>query len=448
MTDIEGLETQTKDLLAEVKALPGAIGQSIREAIRGAKTEAPKPLDEETADRAEFVTRKSGAVSLRYKLLMEQPTTMCDDDAKQLRRLNDDLVLMKMFHQASPKAPNPMATKAWEEYQQLRTKALNTETAGTGLEFMPDEMSSDLIEQYLSDRRVAGLFDQLTMPNDPYTWPVSKQMGLPYLIGENTSDTGEKIPVRDPGTDDVTFTTKTVGMRVIWSRNLDERSMVNMSAWTNRQISLGLADGLETMVLNGDTAATHMDTVVTAANDCRHAMNGLRKLALSPSTDTVMDCATFTQANIAKLRNMMGKYAGRPSELVQIVSLGVANLMMQNVSDAFSAFATMDKVGPNAVNVTGEIGQLYGAPVITSDLLPETCSNSWLNDGLGSDGLFVVANRTCFGLGSFGGILVEVVYDAETQQFKLIGSMQRAFMPYHDATTETAVAVGYNISVA
>ena len=53
------------------------------------------------------------------------------------------------------------------------SKAMDTQTANEGLEFIPDEFSSTFIERYRLEMKVAAQHEHFTMPRSPWTLPIA-----------------------------------------------------------------------------------------------------------------------------------------------------------------------------------------------------------------------------------------------------------------------------------
>jgi len=449
--DVTGLREEVKT--SRVEAPPPADPRT--------KAMAPPPADSEDAERSAWEQKRADApAQAAFDLIMRKSRNECTAAEQELRSKADSLVLIGMMYAARPQAPgipgapgaapHPRSTKLWADFQDLARKALSTSVSGSGAELMPTALSTNVMESYRLERRLASLLYPVDMPTNPYEWPAGSITGLPYLIAENTGDTGEKVATRTPTTRKTTWTARRTGLRVPYSRDFSDGSVASVSDWLGREIPRVLSDGLEAALLNGDTAATHMDSrLVTTSNDCRKSMVGLRKLARSPSADTEEDLSTFTEANLPKLTRKMGKYGVRSGDLVYVTSPKVLSLI-QGQTTNWPSYQSIDKIGPRAINVTGEVGALNGSPLVVSDLLPETCTNAAADTGgtAGSDALILVFNRTRYALGTYGPILVEAAYDIETLQYIIVGSMMADLQPWDDATTELCVSVGYNISVA
>lgn len=375
------------------------------------------------------------------KSLVARPAR--DEREREWQRLNDRVYLCSTLLRRDPRR-----LKSYGELDRLGgelRKALNTTDND---EFVPDSFSLQLIEEVRLQRRLPSLFANVTIPRSPLKWPVDGGIGLPYLIAENTGDTGEKVPTRSPGTNDVTFAAKTIGVRVPFSHEFDEDSIVAAEDYVRQQIAKALTDGLETAILNGDSDSPHLDGQVTADNDVRRIFKGLRRLARDPATHTETDLATFDQAGWVTVRRKMGAYGIAPAELVCVVGV---NTYYQIIGDAtnWGDFQTLDKVGPQAIALTGEVGALYGVPVVVSAYAPETCAaDDPTCDGTGTNAVMVIANRRAYGLATQVGATIETVWDPESLQYKVIGYQRVDFQPWFAAATQPAVSVGYNIDVS
>lgn len=431
------------DVLRELREIRDQIRgdhdpERLKQAIREAATR-PAPSARRLAALDAADTSDEGP-ALRLKDLLGRAPR--DERERELQRLNDRIYLCSALLRRDPRS-----LKSFRDFQVLAgelRKALNTVD---NEELVPEGFSLSLVEEVRLQRRLPSLFESVNLPRSPLRWPVEGNIGLPFLIAENLGDTGEKVPTRSPSTEQVTFSARTIAVRVPFSREFDEDSVIAAEDYVRGQIAKALTDGLETAILNGDDSDPHQDAVVTAGNDVRRIFRGLRKLAAVPAVPTETDLATFGQAGWAAARRKMGAYGIDPSELVCILS---PNSYYKVIGDStnWGDFQTIDKVGPRAINVTGEVGAIYGVPVIVSAYAPETCDGAPTDDGTGGDAVMVIANRRAYGLATQVGATIETVWDPEALQFKVIGYQRVDFKPWFDAATQRAVSVGWNIDVS
>ena len=157
----------------------------------------------------------SDGPSVSLKSLMSRPAR--NDRERELQRLNDRIYLGSVLLRRDPRT-----LKSYGDYQRLSgelRKALNTIDND---EFIPDGFSVSLIEEVRLQRRLPALFENVMLPRSPLKWPVEGGIGLPYLVGEPTGDSPDKVPTRSAGTNEVTFAAKTIGVRVPFSHEFDD----------------------------------------------------------------------------------------------------------------------------------------------------------------------------------------------------------------------------------
>lgn len=145
--------------------------------------------------------------------------------------------------------------------------------------------------------------------------------------------------------------------------------------------------------------------------------NGLVKIADDQSK--VLDTSTSpdTPATAAKLLDMrqeMGKYGRRPSDVIYLVSLEAYYDLLDDQN-----FDDLNLVGDRATKITGEIGSVYGSPVIVCD---EFAAGKDENEIWG-----VAVNPRNFVVPVLRGVTVESDYEVANQHRVLVASQRRGF---------------------
>jgi HK97 family phage major capsid protein len=279
------------------------------------------------------------------------------------------------------------------------------------------------------------------MPTNPFKLPIDGADAVAYLTAESTSDTATKITASTPGTNNVTFDAVKLACRVLVSTELEEDSVVAILPLLRDKIVQALAEAQENATINGDTDGTHMDSDVTAATDVRKAWDGYRKLALGAAK---VDCSTFSITNLRAIRTAMGKYGVNPSNLAWIAGISVFNKML-----GLDEVMTVDKYGPGATILTGELAKLDGIPIIVSEFIREDLNASGVYDGVTTDTTVVpLVYRSGFLYGDRRSITLKVSQELymETDQDVAIATQRLDFQPVLDAASEPVVGLGYNIS--
>lgn len=320
-------------------------------------------------------------------------------------------------------------------------KALTSTGTGTGDEFVPTDLSSELQRRlYLSSDLAALLAGrEVDMPSQPYDYPLSTTRPTFYLEGtENTAATAS-----NPGTGKITLNAKKLMGQIDFSYELEEDSIIPVLPFVQEQLGEAAADAYESAVINGDTTATHMDSdTELVAKAAERAFTGLRKLALAISV-LKLDLSTggISEANLRAMKKAMKKYGVRVRDLVWICGAAGVNDVM-----GISNVSTLEKYGPRATILTGEIASFLGIPIIVSERCREDLNASGVYDGsTTTKGSILLARVDHFIPGRRRDFTVEAFRDVKSQQFNIVASFRRAFQPKETpSATIRSVVVGYN----
>lgn len=134
------------------------------------------------------------------------------------------------------------------------------------------------------------------------------------------------------------------------------------------------------------------------------------------SAVTVTNTGTVSIANLRALRKDLGVWGLEPSDLRYIVSTETYFDLMEATE-----FQTMDKVGPNATILTGQVGQVGGTPVLVSDAFPSrTGGTSSSNTNLGA----ICVAPANFLAGNQRGLRFDTQDLVETQRKVLVASLR------------------------
>ncbi len=352
-----------------------------------------------------------------------------------------------------PEAWNSMRTSkafgAWSGEAEALRKALDTAAVGEGLEFVPTQFSSELIARIRGELRVAALHRRMTMPRSPFVIPaLGVTLPVGFLISESTTPNflteANKHPELVMETRNVTFTASGLGALGVWSDELDQDSIIPMAEFVRSDLVTSQANAQETAVLNGSETGTHEDFDVTASNDARKAWDGYRVMAVRPSTDTTTDFGgAVTTTKIRALRANMGRYGASPGDLAYVTSVKVGLTHLLNLPEV----QTLDKLGPNAVILTGQVAVLDGSPVVLSDFGRDDVSATGFNTtgGPNTKSTLSIVNRRSMWFGDIAGLRVEDFRSIWTNQFIMVVKSRSDFQDVHPSNTQTIAAMAINI---
>jgi HK97 family phage major capsid protein len=325
------------------------------------------------------------------------------------------------------------------------SKAMDTATAGEGQEFVPTELARELIEKVRLENKIYALFQEIPMPSNPYELPIEGADAVPYLVAESTGEDGtgqNRATASTPGTGKIVLTAKKIMTRVFFSAEEEEDSIIPVAEYVKRKIARAISNGLEQALLDGDTAGSHQDSDVTAADDRRKAWAGLRKLALANAA-TKIDLSTFNITNLRAMRKAMKKYGVNPNDLAWLVGPSGYNKMLD-----LDEVKTVDKYGEKATVLNGELARLDGIPIIVSEHVRENLNASGVYDGTTTTKTYcALVNRDRFITGARGLVKVKAYEVEDYDQTKVINRIRRAFKPIETpSATDPTVVIGYNIT--
>lgn len=247
---------------------------------------------------------------------------------------------------------------------------------GYGDEWVPDLWSSELWRQARLENVIAPLMRVVEMPSEPYELPVEGADPTVYYVSETTAESqltlagsGSAIPDSKVGSSKVTLSAKKFALRVGFSAELTEDSIIPVLGMYREQALRAMADTIDYVILNGDTetGATgniNSDDSAPTTGDRYLAFNGLRKTPLVTTTANGADNsgAAPTLSALRSVRFLMaGKYSVNPRNLAWIVDAGTYGKLLN-----MDEFITMDKAGSAATAMTGQIGMVDGAPIFVS----------------------------------------------------------------------------------
>jgi HK97 family phage major capsid protein len=396
--------------------------------------------DEEDEDKVKDAIKSNAVDAMIHSKSM-------DDKIVELQSINDDILLVSQITGLPPQQ-----TRTYQKYMEtnpfLRKAMYSSGGTNVGTEWVPTGYSPKLYDKVRLSLKCAALHEMIDMPNNPYTSPVILTDTTGYLVSERTGDddtltAGYRITASTLGTTSMTLTAKKLGGRIWFSEELSEDSIVPILPTVQKNMVQALAVAIEQAMINGDTTSTHMDLDVTAATDARKAWNGYRDMCQSAAK---VSLATFNADTIASVRTAMGKYGVETSELAWICSIGgYMKLLTLRDAQNNATVITLDKYGPQATIKTGELGQLFGSPIIVSEYVRENLNASAVYDGTTTSKTIMLCVYTpAIKLGNRRTLKIKTAEDIHTDQNVLVATLRMACSPVWAAASNYFVGMGYN----
>jgi len=244
----------------------------------------------------------------------------------------------------------------------------------------------------------------------------------------------------------VTLTARKLALRVGISTELDEDSIIAIAPQARRQAERAIEDSIDNVLLNGDIrtgANTNINLIDgTPAATARYlAMNGIRQTWLVDGAATQrIDGAggALTLTHIRNARFSLNRvYTDKLKDLAVIAHSEVYNRML-----GLQEFITMDKAGPLATALTGQIGAVDGMPVFVSNEYALTNSAGAIPNAGGTLGSLSVVYRPGFKVGFRRRVTTDMSYLPYYDAYQLTVTVRLAFQ-----RLGTDVAAGvYNLA--
>lgn len=335
--------------------------------------------------------------------------------------------------------------RAFKDRWQRVLRAMDTDTSNEGVDWIPTGIGSSLHERVRASGKVAPLFQRITLPTNPWKWPLEGADATAYRVAEPTGDTATKVGASTPGTGAATFDAEIFGGRVLFSKSLEADSALAILPYVQRKLVQAFVDAEERAILDGDADGTHQDsdTNTAGATDAAWAWDGLRKRALANAGAS--GGSALTVALLAARRADMDHYGLNPAEMAFIVPISSYYALVTDTN-----VITVDKFGPQATILNGQLGSLYGVPIIVSEHVRTNLNASGIHDNITTTKTYALAvNRMEWVMGQRTPLALETddsIY-RETYQRVVVGFMRQDFANVNArGTSEDDTSIVYNVT--
>lgn len=331
-------------------------------------------------------------------------------------------------------------------------RKLFADSANVGAEWIPDQHVPQLEMDLRMARRTESLFRTMPMSDKEVRIPYLTTGLRPYIKGTPTSDDPAQYTSSSLATDKISLTATGFAVRSQIDEDAGEDSIIAWEPLMRAELVAAITDGINDAILNGDTAASHQDTIATwnprsrwgssglgGSADHRKAWVGLRARAFDVSNTTDQSTAK-TYAGYLTARATLASPHGVSGSLVIITSPEYYLSAMLG----FSEVMTLEKFGPQATILSGQIASLGGAPVIVDEFMTADLAASGLYTGSGSKTAFLVFNRDRFVMGVRRGLSVEFDKDITRGVVNSVATVRKLFFTV-DTSTKKNVHYSFNL---
>ena len=268
------------------------------------------------------------------------------------------------------------------------------------------EVSSQIEKEIMRELRLARAFREIQINSQAQVLPIQQDTGLAtFQTGAATAGNLQTRGGAAPQPAQVVLKAYRLISTTLMDNHVDEEILINLMPMLVESVARSHARAVDDALLNHDSASDDFD--------------GLIKLAGTNIFDTSVSAAALTTtsvdaADFLSARKLMGKYGMMPDELVYVVS---QKRYYDLIAD--TGFADITDVGSDvATKLTGQVGAIYGTPVIVSDNFPTEADNACLG---------LAVNVRNFAIPRLRGVNVEQDYEVMNQRNVIVATQSLGF---------------------
>ncbi len=341
-------------------------------------------------------------------------------------------------------------------------RAMDTAESGFGAELVGAQYVGELWEAARRESRVFALIDTFEMTAPTAYLPVEVDIPELLFVSESTASNASNYATVKTGSQRVQVDAKKFVIHQMWSGEMEEDSIIPFVPFLRRQAALSLQHYTDSLVLNGDTtnAATgniNLDDADPA--DTKHylAFDGIRHVGLVDNTNNSKDMAgpiTYTELLTGPRGRMIDTtnlvdwgHPTNPADLVYVADPETADRIA-----LLDEVITVDKFGPQATVLTGQMARIGQHPLVVSIAISKTEADGKVSNTAANNtkGQVVVFNRRGFKAGWRRRVRLETERLPATDQTRIVYSLRLGFgrfSPTGAASGIEAADVIYNISL-
>ena len=276
-----------------------------------------------------------------------------------------------------------IATEQHDYERALR--AMDSAESGYGLQLIGAQYVGDLWEAARPQSMIFPLIESFEMNAPTAYLPVEADLPELLFVSESTAADSSDYATDKTGSNRVQVDAKKFIIHQMWSGELEEDSIIPFVPYLRRQAATSLAYYSDSLVLNGDTtnAATGNINLVDAdPADTKHylAFDGIRHAGLVGITPPMilMLMAQLRWRTSRRHVRPCGDAAayeplhwGMPTvaeDVVHVVDPSTYFSIMATITQII----TLEQYGPGATILSGEVGRIFGTPVISSQVVSLT----------------------------------------------------------------------------
>ncbi len=454
---VAGIEQQVKSLKEAQRLMEESVYRADSVEVTGTDSELKKFVNKDgsirwTSGKTQVKTA-AGTQTVTEAGLLDTDENLSNWHVEMKRLANDRMMVKSMLvgDQSTPKLDLAIARHLAVAPRSIAAQVskANYDGAGVGAELIPDQFLAELHMEYQVPTVVRSLFSEVQMTSNTMLAPRINRGGRPYIKGTVTSDNPALYPVSTVQMGQAQITAKGLSTRYILDEELIEDSAVLLLPAMQRMIAKDMRDAVEDALINGDSAATHQDAIASwnirdrwgasglgGSNDHRRLWTGLRAAAYDKGTTQSIN--SLDKTLLLQLISQLGEYAA--SDKVLIVS---PEALYENLF-GLDEVITIDKFGPQATILSGQLASVFGMPIVVSRFLSDDLATTGLYTGSGATTGMLCVSRDSWNIFARRGISIQQEQDIKSGAYNMVATERLTFDSL-DASDVKNVAFGFNL---
>jgi len=410
-----------------------------------AEMAAPKvhTVSEKEATLRQFV-KQDGSLDVAG---MATDTTDRGEWHQEFKQLVDDRNLAKLMTKSGSVPQLDAKLNAHMKSAPVEVRKAFSDSAGVGAEWIPDLLLPNLVSKLYTPRAVEALFPTMAMTTKEIRLPFLTLKATPYV---KTGATYGTITATDDVTSQVSLTAKSIAARITVDEDASTDSVVAGLDYARNSLADAIASAVEDAIINGDTAGTHMDDIANwnprsrwatgalgDAKDHRKAFLGLRAQAFDTGANRSASGDSLQYDGILETRALMDGAHGIGSNMAFICSPEYYLKYLLAIDEV----ATIDKIGPQASVLTGQVAVIAGAPVIVSDYLTADLNASGVYDNSTKTQTgYLLVNRDAYMMANYKPLTIDIDREVVNGAVEVVATRRTIFKCMEESSKTVAFA--------
>ncbi|QXN67514.1 major head protein precursor [Klebsiella phage vB_Kpn_3] len=250
------------------------------------------------------------------------------------------------------------------EHGKAHVKAVNgSSSVQVSSEAYETIFSTRIIRDLQKELVVGALFDELPMSSKILTMLVEPEAGKATWVDASTYGTDETVGDEVKGQlTEISFKTYKLAAKSFITDETEEDAIFSLLPLLRKRLIEAHAVSIEEAFMTG--------------NGATGKPKGLLKLAADDGEEVVTEAKAdgsvlVTAKTISKLRRKLGRHGLKLSKLVLIVSMDAYYDLLED-----EEWQDVAQVGNDAVKLQGQVGRIYGLPVVVSEYFPAKAASA------------------------------------------------------------------------